>query len=174
MVFDFVLFTRKNFREVFIDIFIRPAVPTNSLFTLLLITKISHLMHVEVFLYVPAGGWDTLGSERSLSVCVSAFCSWMIGVWVPCDVTEGAGFLGWRPMAFISPMSLSSLQPVRFGLKNKNQFMRHVGVWKFETSFSESSCSVFRFLNKNRTFMFWRMRQKFLTKSEEKTLKLFF
>lgn len=66
---------------------------------------------------VLGAGWETLGSDRSLSVCVSAFCSWTMGVWVPWDVTEGAGWRGCSPMAFIRPMSLSSLQPERFGLK---------------------------------------------------------
>lgn len=41
----------------------------------------------------------------------------MMGVWVPWDVTEGAGCLGWRPMAFIKPMSLSGLRPERLALK---------------------------------------------------------
>lgn len=62
-------------------------------------------------------GWEPLGSGSSLSVWVSAFCSWMMGVWVPWDVTEGAGCLGWRPMAFIRPMSLSGLRPERLTLK---------------------------------------------------------
>lgn len=72
---------------------------------------------VYVCVSILGAGWETLGSGSSLSVWVSAFCSWMIGVWVPCEVTEGAGCRGCRPMAFIRPMSLSSLQPERFGLE---------------------------------------------------------
>lgn len=77
-------------------------------------------------------GWEPPGSESSLSVCVSAFCSWMMGVWVPCDVTEGAGCLGCRPMAFIRPMSLSGLRPERLALKQPRIANKTIPFTRFE------------------------------------------
>lgn len=68
-------------------------------------------------MFVRGAGGEPEGSESSLSVCVSAFCSWTMGVWVPWDVTDGAGCRGWSPMAFIRPMSLSGLRLARAALK---------------------------------------------------------
>lgn len=58
-------------------------------------------------------------SCTSLSVWVSAFCSWGAKVWVPCEVTEVGGFRGCRPMAFIRPMSLSVLHVALLVLKRE-------------------------------------------------------
>lgn len=64
-------------------------------------------------------------SCTSLSVWVSAFCSWGAKVWVPCEVTEVGGFRGCRPMAFIRPMSLSVLHVALLVLKReKNKYDR--------------------------------------------------
>ncbi len=81
------------------------------------------------------GSWGSSG--RSRSVWVSAFCNRRVCVWVPCDVTVGAGCRGCRPIAFIRPISLWDLQSVLLFLQTRH--IPQQGEWWLHQIFTQSS-----------------------------------